>query len=144
MSFSSAPEAVRFILAGNARVTLVSAKTGTRFTYRVVRPEAEGPFFVSLLNGSDNERDYVFLGTIFVNANTPAVFRHGTRSRIGPDAPSSRALAWAWNQYLSHGLIPPACEIHHEGRCGKCGRALTVPESIASGLGPICGAGGSD
>jgi hypothetical protein len=29
-------------------------------------------------------------------------------------------------------------ELWHEGRCGKCGRALTVPESIESGLGPVC------
>ena len=29
-------------------------------------------------------------------------------------------------------------EVWHEGRCGRCNRALTVPESIASGIGPEC------
>ena len=26
----------------------------------------------------------------------------------------------------------------HEGRCGRCGRKLTVPESIEAGYGPEC------
>jgi hypothetical protein len=29
-------------------------------------------------------------------------------------------------------------EVWHEGRCGACGRRLTVPESIERGLGPEC------
>jgi hypothetical protein len=30
------------------------------------------------------------------------------------------------------------CEVYHEGRCGRCNRKLTVPESIETGLGPEC------
>ena len=29
-------------------------------------------------------------------------------------------------------------ELWHEGRCGKCGRVLTVPTSISTGFGPDC------
>jgi hypothetical protein len=32
----------------------------------------------------------------------------------------------------------PNLEIWHEGRCGRCGRKLTVPESIHNGYGPEC------
>lgn len=39
---------------------------------------------------------------------------------------------------IAGGVIPPSLEVWHEGRCGRCGRALTVPESIASGIGPVC------
>ena len=60
-----------FLLAGNARLTLRSLKTGARFTYRVRAKDASadqlgdrGPFFVSLLSGPDNEADYQFLGTM--------------------------------------------------------------------------------
>ena len=96
--------ALAFLLAGNARLTLRSLKTGTRFTYRVRAkeerapgaPAAEGgPFFVALLSGSDNEHDYQFLGTIFPKAGSTPVFAHGRKSRIGSDAPSARAFAWA-------------------------------------------------
>lgn len=160
-----------FALAGNARITLVSQKTGARFTFRIAAPKArpgqknsDDVRFVALLNGSDNESSFAYLGTIFtldrveigratsgtfagsvtygrIPAKTPK-FVHGKKSRIGESAPSARAFSWAWS-YLSRGELPPGCEVWHEGRCGCCGRALTVPESIASGLGPICASRGA-
>jgi hypothetical protein len=132
-----------FMLAGNARFTLVSKKTGTRFTYRVRLPQTnEGanqanrydkPHFVQALTGPDNELSYQFFGTIFNRAE----FRHGRRSRISWEAPIAGAFTWFW-QRLGHGIMPDALEFWHEGRCGRCGRALTVPESIAAGIGPEC------
>lgn len=135
----TAARAKAFILAGNARFTLVSKKTGTRFTYRVRAKEGTDLFFVSLLNGSDNESDYQFLGTIFGGRT----YAHGRKSRIGQAAPSAKAMAWALPKLLA-GVLPEGVEVHHEGRCGRCGRALTVPESIRLGLGPECaGKGGA-
>ena len=133
-SFSCGQSAKAYILAGNARVTLVSSKTGARFTYRVRLGKDDGaPHFVSLLNGSDNESDYCFLGTVFTGTN----YVHGRKSRIGREAPSAKAFAWAWT-YLAKGELPPGCEVCHEGTCGRCGRSLTVPESVAAGIGPEC------
>jgi hypothetical protein len=131
-----------FALAGGARLTLVSVKTGVRFTYRVTcKRNAEGaidsPHFVALLTGADNNSDYSFLGTIFDSQ----AYKHGRKSRVSPDAPSAKGFAWAWS-FISKGELPPACEVWHEGRCGKCGRALTDPESIKTGLGPVCAEGG--
>ncbi len=133
--FTTAADAVAYILAGRARVTLVSGKSGTRFTYKVSQPNDGGPHFVSLLTGSDNGADYTFLGTIFEGKT----YRPGKKSSIGTTAPSAVAFAWAWGILQAHDLIHPALEIWHEGTCGKCGRALTVPSSIASGIGPVCG-----
>jgi hypothetical protein len=136
-----------FMLAGNARVTLVSGKTGARFTYRVRAkdvPTTEGAaapdvtktlFFVQLLNGADNTSDYVFLGTIF--PGEPTTYRHGRKSPVSTDAPSTKGFAWAWS-FIAKGELPPGCEVWHEGKCGRCGHPLTVPSSIAIGLGPIC------
>jgi len=135
----TAAASLAFLLAGNARVTLVSEKTGARFTYRVRQPKADGPHFVSVLTGSDNDRDYAFLGTIFDRG----VYRHGRKSRIGEDSPSARAFTYAWD-YLARSEAPPFCQVWHEGTCGRCGRALTTPESLACGIGPKCRAGGSD
>lgn len=127
----------RFILAGRARFTFVSLVTGTRFTYRVEREKERGVvWFVSVLRGQDNESDYDYVGFI----------RKGFGSRLGSfvfkegDAapPSVLAFEWLWER-LRHGNGPGVVsEVWHEGRCGRCGRALTVPESIASGLGPEC------
>lgn len=122
----------RFMLAGRARMTLVSRKTGTRFTYRITM-QAGTPHFVSVLTGPDNRTAFTFLGTLFQER----YWAHGKNSKIGRTAPSS--LAWVWAlPHLLQGRLPPGCEVWHEGKCGRCGRALTVPESIALGLGPEC------
>lgn len=133
---SDGAKAMRFMLAGNARVTLVSVKTGTRFTYRVREKKTSNGalYFVSVLTGSNNESDYEYLGTIFANDHR---YAHGKKSRIAPTAPSAAAFKWAC-KYLLVGELPPSCEVHHEGRCGKCNKTLTVPESIETGLGPVC------
>ena len=91
------------------------------------------PWFVQLLTGSDNESDYTFFGTIFADGS----FRLSRKSPIGPDAPSVKGFDWIW-RHLQAGNLPETVEVHHEGRCGRCGRALTVPESIESGFGPEC------
>ncbi len=58
-------------------------------------------------------------------------------SDVSRDAPSSIAFSWAWRKMLRNEL-PDQLEIWHEGRCGRCNRKLTVPESVASGFGPEC------
>jgi len=131
--FETVETAKAFILAGNARFTVVSQKTGTRFTFKVRAKEGTTLHFVSVLTGSNNEADYEFIGTIFNGSR----FARSMKSRIGNEAPSMKAFSWVIAQILA-GKMPAMSEIHHEGRCGKCGRALTVPESIKSGLGPIC------
>lgn len=135
--FSTAHDARAFMLAGKAIVTLVSKKTGTRFTYRVA--QGNNVLFVGLLNGPDNTEDYKYLGritqegTFWCGRKTPRV------GDIHPGAPSAQAFSWAWAK-LAAGVLPETLEIWHEGKCGRCGRRLTVPESIAQGFGfgPEC------
>ena len=137
----------RFALGGNARFTLVSVKTKTRFTFRVAAPkqsldgektcqEEATLWFVSVLTGADNESAFSYLGCL---RSHPAGVRfdHGRKSRLSPDAPSAKAFRWFWGQVAKGGL-PECVEVWHEGRCCRCGRALTVPASIASGIGPEC------
>jgi len=129
-----APKNVQtFILAGNATFTVRSQKTGNRFTFKVSKPSEETPHFVSLLNGADNENSYVFLGSIFGGKQ----YVHGKRSKVSVEAPSAKAARWVVSRVLE-GKALDGCEIWHEGKCGRCGRKLTVPESIESGLGPEC------
>ena len=58
-------------------------------------------------------------------------------SKIGEDADSAKAWRW-FDANLQAGRVPEQLEVWHEGRCGRCGRALTVPESIERGIGPEC------
>ena len=142
---TDATTAMQFMTAGNATLTLRSRRTGARFTYRVreadQRNTGDKPmFFASALTGSDNEGEFSYFGTIRTDAAGDLFFapaRPG-KSRITPDAHCLKAFAWAFH-FLTEGQMPADLEVWHEGRCGRCGRNLTVPESIASGFGPECG-----
>lgn len=125
--------AVKFLLAGSARVTLRSLKTGNRFSYRVSKPEGSKVHFVAVLDGPDNVADYSYIGFI----RGEEYVWGGAKSRVGVDAPSNRAFAWTFERLMA-GVISHELQIWHEGRCGRCGRVLTTPESIIAGFGPIC------
>jgi hypothetical protein len=133
--FTSADAAKTYMLAGHATVTLESKKTGRRFTYKISKKANDGVAFVSLLRGPENTADYAYLGTIFLASQDG--FRITAKSTISPEAPSAMAFAWAWER-IAGGHLPETLNVWHEGTCGRCGRALTVPESIASGIGPVC------
>ena len=134
---------LRFLQAGNATLTVRARASGERFTFRCRRPpEQPGrqrPIWVSLLNGPDNERSYAFLGTVWVGSPM-WTFRLSNKSHAAETAPSVQAVRWLL-KHINTGSLKRAfaqAEFWHEGRCGRCGRKLTVPESIASGFGPEC------
>lgn len=132
---TTAAAAKTYVLGGNATITLRSKKTGQRFTYKVSAPKEPGAdiFFVGLLGGPDNVADYRYFGYI-----KREVYWHGrAKAKVGVEAPSQKAFAWAW-QKIVQGELPETLEVWHEGSCGRCGRKLTVPSSIASGFGPEC------
>jgi hypothetical protein len=132
---------LNFVLAGDAIFTLTSKRTGKRFTYRVstkkARREGEEPArFASVLTGSDNENDYSYAGMVFPTrgaARGLLAFRTTRGSVLKPTSPSVSALIWFAKHPGSE-----AVEFRHEGRCCRCARLLTDPESIDSGIGPVC------
>jgi hypothetical protein len=133
-------DVIAFATAGNATLTLVSVKSGARFTYKIRKPaEAKGPvaFFVSLMNGPDNESSFSYLGHVYNNA-AGLRYQHGKKSKIGASSASALAFAWFWQHVVAQKQFPDTLEIWHSGSCGRCGRKLTVPSSISSGFGPEC------
>jgi hypothetical protein len=116
------------MLAGKATLTVKSKQTGTRFTYRFNRPPGEDPsrcVWVRVLTGPD---DYKYLGVLW-----PDSMKYHPKGT----APSSLAIAWLIRNLDNPQLLSLA-EVWHEGKCCRCGRKLTTPESIARGLGPEC------
>lgn len=131
--FTEALPAREFILAGRAFITLRSQRTGDHFTYRVIKPERGDCWFVNHLAGPDNETSYIYTGMIGANRE----FVLTRKSKITEGSTVFRAFTWMW-RHLIAGTIAPELEIWHEGKCGRCGRKLTVPESIERGIGPDC------
>lgn len=117
---------LKFLVAGRAVFTLVSRKTGEHFTYKFSKGRNEGVFFASVLAGADT---YRYLG-IYRDGCAPI---SALAAHVSANAPSLKALNW----FLRH-IDSPKVRFQHEGRCGRCGRPLTHPDSIDSGLGPEC------
>jgi hypothetical protein len=151
------PDAMEaYLLAGRARTTIVSKQTNKRFTYKVearrTSPRREGETeegyavrkaralrgvrFVMVMTGADNENDYTYIGHISEDRR----FRLDRRSRLATETPSVRAWRWFWRVLRERHDSLDQCEVWHDGRCARCGRLLTVPDSVARGLGPVCAA----
>lgn len=146
-NLKTADNAKNFILAGNAYFTARSV-SGTRYTFRVSLPKkdpkeickwchhapctCEPAWFVSYLSGPENSSDYTYLGMI-----RGGKFSTTKASNRLINSQVYKAFRWVW-EHLSNGQMPPKTELWHEGRCGRCGHLLTVPESIESGIGPVC------
>lgn len=129
----SVPEtAKRFLFAGNATFTIVSKKTEERFTFRIRASEKPRLFFVDQMVGPSNESDFRFIGT----SNAEGSF-YVWKKLKEQDTPAIKALRW-FLPLVGAGHLPSTVELWHEGRCGRCGRRLTVPSSIETGLGPEC------
>jgi hypothetical protein len=122
-----------YLLAGDATIT-VESPSGVRFTYRVRVSDDGQVHFVSVLTGSDNESSFSYLGTI----RGGHTYWHSRKSRLDSNAPSARGFAWLWNKVQHDGLSLSPMRVYHEGRCGRCGHKLTVPESVTTGYGPEC------
>ena len=124
-----------FITGGKATFTLVSISTGARFTFKVSEARNEtGLFFVSVLNGPDNWNNYAYLG-LLQNGG----FRHTAKSQVSQNAKSFDTISWFFRNWAKDtGNTLGQVQFWHEGKCGACGRKLTVPASIERGLGPVC------
>lgn len=130
-----------FILAGLAIFT-VANPTGERYTYKITKKDPDPgsryqqpTYFVAVLTGSDNESDYTYLGLVSMAARTVITTK---ASRYAADSKIVRVAQWAVALLLQGKPVPAGYGIHHEGKCGRCGRTLTVPSSILSGIGPDC------
>lgn len=137
----------------NGRITFRNVETGEHRTISI-RTQADdakfapGKRIVALLTGPENETDYTgfafaddargivvwrkkresgpwnWYATMidaYFRGESGRVVRDGETIRIDAEQESERVYT-----------------VHLEKRCSICNRALTVPESIEAGIGPIC------
>lgn len=139
-----APNAVpAFLKSGKAILTLLNTETEGRHTYRLTAPgetAAErleaGILWVSVLTGPENTADYTYIGIIIRSSGE---FRLTPKSKLPKSNRRVAGFDWLCRQARKGTLERfPHVEVRHHNHCGNCGRTLTVPESIDTGLGPIC------
>lgn len=120
---------LKFIFGGKSFVTFLNTNTSNRFTYKVVKHKTDDIYFINVLTSPDT---YTFFGT-YRNGQ----FKHSPKARISAEAQSVKVFQFVIAK-LATNTLSNLIEIYHDGRCGKCGKQLTVPESVETGFGPEC------
>lgn len=109
-------------------ITARSLATGNHYTFKF-RQSSGGALLALILVDGDQWR---YLGVVDFPRRT---------LRLTPKSNFSNAsqayLALRWLIQLAE-FNPAVVEVMHDGRCGRCGRPLTHPDSIQAGIGPIC------
>ena len=131
-----------YLFGGKAEFTLHSLKTDKHFTYKIVSDNKNPGHpirFLYFLVDSNNEDDFRYAGVTrrMVNAPDKSVYFGITKKSPRNKTPAITAYRW-FIHHLNKGELPDTVEFMHSGKCSACGRKLTTPESIRTGLGPVC------
>lgn len=135
-----------FALAGKAIFT-ISAPSGKRYTFKVERkgvkyatqlPTLNGyMYFLSTKVGADNDSNssYVYTGIV---APVEGGLIHTAKSAYPRTSEPYAVAVFALRIIWGAREIPEGYAIQHAGRCGRCAKTLTTPESIEAGFGDEC------
>ena len=114
----------------NGTYTVLNNETGTHKTFKIHTQSEDSKFAPGqrVLYVLDYNNEFVGLG--FVNQNHVNVWKKhkGTQfEKLG-----------VFVQRLGEGVYDGRVDVMIAKKCMRCNRELTTPESIESGIGPIC------
>lgn len=115
------------ITTHNGCITIVSGRTGAHRTIRVKYAKSMGKRIIEMLVGNDNENSYKGFGTVEADGKI-TLWR-------GRDSDFFRILA---KMVMNPEEWLDRATFQFEGKCIRCNRKLTNPESLKSGIGPEC------
>lgn len=124
-----------FIAQKKAMFVITSERTGQAFTFRFRYPSGKekGTQFIQYRGGDGR---FLYLGNydpeerkVYLTRKTNPYMRYH---------PATLALMWIFQCINLTDRLPDRVRIHHEGKCARCGRALTDPLSVKRGIGPEC------
>jgi len=123
----------QFFIGGNATFTVYN-NSGEHYTFKI-RQKKDTPFFVSMLTGPDNWSNYSYIGLYNKAKNQ---LNLTAKSKMNYESKPVKVFNWAVKSVASNAKLPDGYGIVHEGKCCRCGRKLTTPESVENGYGPEC------
>jgi len=121
-----------FVFAGKALFTLSNEESGNHVTFSVKKHKEDDVWFVSTLGQYGQQN---FIGTCFSDKK----YKHSKNSEISYNDQRIEVFEWFLNKFFNDQNKYPMVKIYHHGNCGRCGKTLTTPESILTGIGPVCG-----
>lgn len=119
-----------FVFAGNALFTILNKDNGVYLTYKIKKHKDDDVWFVKALHG----HNYVFIGTCFSDKK----FKYSASSSLDMGDKKVAAIEWFLQYFFNNQNKYPMVEVYHHGKCGHCCKTLTTPESIKTGIGPVC------
>ena len=122
-----------YLASGKGKFTLVGKDS--RYTFQENSSDDKKLIFIKLLVGSNNEADYQYIGYMKEEGSE---FKLNAGKKGNANHPAYKALNWYINCLKRAPEKASQATFYHEGRCGRCGRTLTTPESIKAGFGPEC------
>lgn len=132
-------KALQFILAGKCEFILHSTKTGADFKFEMTKQEQRDNkdkfiYFLNVLHGYEK----TYAGVVWFNEDTQEFkFSQGKKGQINANELNIRSLIFVLNKLFRNEAVQ-YLDVFHVGKCGACGKKLTTPESILTGLGPTC------
>lgn len=118
----------------NGFVSMLSRRTGEHRTFRIWTQSEESSFMpgrrlVGLLSGPDNESDYIAFGVLSESGDAIHLWKKHKESAF---------FRWVSAALLDPERFADRVVFSFDGRCRRCNRLLTCPESVESGIGPTC------
>jgi hypothetical protein len=132
IKFETTKDILTFMFLGQAFLTIKSLKTNTHFTFRITSSRKSGNTHFVWVKSISNTFSYL------------GVVKNRNRFELTPSSTfNSRSMPYIAFKYLlgvalTKEAIPPLLEVCHTGRCGRCGRWISTPNSIDRGIGPEC------
>jgi hypothetical protein len=138
-----------FVKAGSALFTVKFPQPiqgRTHYTYKVERVDGNYmgketvTYFVKLMTGSDNT-DYLSYSYLGIMCSTTGWVKLTAKSCVKDGAFAYKVIQRVLNRLAkneSFMIADAGWTVMHEGKCGRCGRKLTHPTSIETGIGPEC------
>ena len=118
----------------NGKLTVLSIATGEHRTFRIKTQKpgstfAPGQRVISLLTGSDNQSSYTGFGFVRDNGKISVYTK-----KLGTWFEDVAKFLGNLAKFEAAGKV----EVNWSVKCRKCNKELTTPESIRSGIGPVC------
>lgn len=136
MRYSDYPNIVLTnILKEKSIFTLKSLKTNMYYTYKIEQDKKNKDRFMAKVLYGDNVKNYRYIGLFYRDTLS---LRTCTVAHLPHTTPQFIMLQY-FLRILAMQIPWPNTYIYYPARkCRKCGKLLTVPESIKLGIGPEC------
>lgn len=123
------------LFAGRTTFT-VSNNKNKHYTFRIDKIKHYSRYIVKILTGPDNTSSYTYLGMLWDESETPVALTQA--SKLNKESIPYRVFVFAQKVLSNHKKLPEGYSILPSGRCFRCNRKLTTPESIKANYGPEC------